>query len=221
MPKINRTDVYPITDPALTDFIPGSDADADNATVNFLLSAILALFQRRIAIDVDDDLTGRMAQFGGNNIERYIEISGDRARFGYVGGRVYIGGGTGKGVQVEVDNGVLALRVNADGSLLCRRGSPIDWVASISGTTPVIAAVEGGLRTWTLSGNSTPTVDMPDGARIRLMIRDGAGYTIDWSSAVDHWIGGSAPTLSTTQRTVIDLFSRDSTVHGHFIGYTD
>jgi hypothetical protein len=42
--------------------------------------------------------------------------------------------------------------------------------------------------------------------------------TITWSSVPVTWIGGSAPTLSTTVQTVISLWKVGTTVYGEYIG---
>lgn len=84
------------------------------------------------------------------------------------------------------------------------------WTA-LSGTTPSIAA---GSHTWTLSGASTPTDGLADGDHCTLMIDDGSAYTITWSSVVDVWISGAAPTLRATGYTPVVLWKIGTTVYG-------
>jgi hypothetical protein len=50
------------------------------------------------------------------------------------------------------------------------------------------------------------------------MIDDGSAYTITWTSLVDQWIGGSAPTLATTGYTVVELWKVSTTVYGAYVG---
>jgi hypothetical protein len=69
------------------------------------------------------------------------------------------------------------------------------------------------VQTWTLAGNSTPTDSLASGQMVELHIDDGSGYTITWTM-VDEWIGGSAPTLDTTNTSVIFLEKIGSTVIG-------
>ncbi len=88
-----------------------------------------------------------------------------------------------------------------------------------AGTTPAINPTNGTVQEWTLSGNSTPTDSLADGEFVELHIDDGTAYTITWTSVVDEWIGGSAPTLDTAETTVIVLQKIGSNVIGRFIGY--
>ena len=89
---------------------------------------------------------------------------------------------------------------------------------AVTGTTPAIDPANGGVQTWTLSGNSTPTDSLGDGESVTLHINDGTAYTITWSSLVDEWIGGSAPTLPTTGYAVIELWKINTTVYAAAIG---
>jgi putative N-acetylmannosamine-6-phosphate epimerase len=93
-----------------------------------------------------------------------------------------------------------------------------ETVYAVSGTTPTIADSNGTIQTWTLSGNSTPTDGLNAGESITLMIDDGSAYTITWTSLVDQWIGGSAPTLATTGYTVVELWKVGSTVYAAYVG---
>ncbi len=89
-----------------------------------------------------------------------------------------------------------------------------------AGTTPAIDPANGTVQTWTLSGNSTPTNSLASGESVTLHILDGTAYTIDWatSSAVDVWIGGSAPTLDTTNVNVVQLWNVGGTNYAASIG---
>lgn len=89
-----------------------------------------------------------------------------------------------------------------------------------AGTTPSIDPTNGTIQVWTLSGNSTPTSSIADGEFVTLYIDDGTAYTIDWatSGAVDVWKSGSAPTLDTTNKTVVTLNNVDGTVYGQLNG---
>ena len=86
-------------------------------------------------------------------------------------------------------------------------------VYAISGTAPAINPDNGMVQTWGLTGNSTPTDGLANGQMVELHINDGSGYTITWTM-VDEWIGGSAPTLDTTNTSVIFLEKIGSTVIG-------
>jgi hypothetical protein len=93
-----------------------------------------------------------------------------------------------------------------------------ETVVALSGTTPSITTTNGTVLTWTLSGNSTPTDGLSDGQAVVLMIDDGSAYTITWTSLVDQWQGGSAPTLATSGYTVVVIWKVGSTVYGASVG---
>ena len=89
---------------------------------------------------------------------------------------------------------------------------------AVTGTTPAIDPANGGIQTWALSGNSTPTDSLGDGESVTLHIDDGTAYTITWTSLVDEWIGGTAPTLATTGYSVVELWKVNTTVYGAGLG---
>ena len=89
---------------------------------------------------------------------------------------------------------------------------------AVSGTTPAIDPANGGIQTWALSGNSTPTDSLGDGESVTLHIDDGTAYTITWTSLVDEWIGGTAPTLASTGYSVVELWKVNTTVYGAGLG---
>lgn len=91
-------------------------------------------------------------------------------------------------------------------------------VFAVTGTTPALNPQNGTIQTWTLSGNSTPTIaaGFTSGSSMTLMIDDGTGYTITWPTM--KWAGGSAPTLATTDYTVVTLWKVGSTLYGAIVG---
>jgi hypothetical protein len=88
-------------------------------------------------------------------------------------------------------------------------------VTSVTGTTALSAAA-GTIQRWVLSGNVDPTDSLSDGESITLIIDDGSGSTIDWTygGLSVKWIGGSAPTLDTTNETLIVVWQVNSTLYG-------
>jgi len=75
----------------------------------------------------------------------------------------------------------------------------------------------GGIQVWTLSANRSPTANNFDaGARVMLMINDGADYSITWPSV--NWVGGVAPTLPTSGYGIIELWKVGSQLYGAFAG---
>lgn len=91
-------------------------------------------------------------------------------------------------------------------------GEIVEEVYTLSGTTPALDPANGTIQTWTLTGNSTPTDSLEDGESMTLLIDDGTAYTITWPTM--EWIGGSAPTLDTTNTTVVILWKTGSSLYG-------
>ena len=82
-----------------------------------------------------------------------------------------------------------------------------------------INPANGGIQTWTLGANRTPTASsFAEGQSVTLMIDDGTAYAITWSSVSPTWIGGSAPTLATSGFTVIELWKRSTVIYGALVG---
>jgi hypothetical protein len=117
--------------------------------------------------------------------------------------------------------GKVAIYAKTDGSCYFKGGDGVEfpfksgreiWTA-LTGTTPSITA---GSHTWTLTGASTPTDGLSDGDHCTLMIDDGSAATINWSSVVDQWDGGSAPELPTTGYLHVVLWKVGTTVYGSF-----
>ena len=100
--------------------------------------------------------------------------------------------------------------VNAD--------SYTETVFALTGTTPSIDPVNGGLQTWTLPGASTPTVSIADGESVTVMIDDGSTATITWPTI--YWLNtaGVAPALAATGYTVIVLWAVSTTLYGALVG---
>lgn len=78
----------------------------------------------------------------------------------------------------------------------------------------------GTIQTWTLGANRTPTAgSFLEGESVTLMVLDGSGFAITWSSISPVWVGGAQPTLDTTKYTVIQLWKVGTTVYGAAVGY--
>jgi len=93
---------------------------------------------------------------------------------------------------------------------------PRDGVQNYAGT--VLSTDGGAMQRINLTGNTTFTESMGQGDTISLQIADGAGgYTITWPTM--DWIGGSAPTLATTGRTMVVIWKNDAGVlYGNHVG---
>lgn len=105
--------------------------------------------------------------------------------------------------------------VSAKWTLYVRTEQPY----TVSGTTPALSPANGTLQTWTLTGNSTPTISMSSGQSFLLRINDGTSYSITNLSTLVTWVDGSPPTLSTTGWTIIEFFKIGSDTYGALVGY--
>jgi len=80
-----------------------------------------------------------------------------------------------------------------------------------SGTSQTLALTNGNVQTWTMNGNCTFT--MPSGSTLQagssltlLLTQDGTGSRTGTFTGVK-WAGGTAPTLTTTATTGIDIIT--------------
>jgi len=99
---------------------------------------------------------------------------------------------------------------------LTMTGEIIEKTGAITGTTPTIDPADGTIQMWTLTGNSTPTIDLASGETVTLGINDGTGFTITWP-AID-WIGTNEPVLETSGINWITLWKVGTTIYGSFAG---
>mgnify|MGYP001259001413 FL=1 len=96
-------------------------------------------------------------------------------------------------------------------------GTITEDVYAVSSTAYTIDADNGSIQTWTLSANSTANGgSIAAGESVTLMVNDGSSYTITWSSV--NWVGGSAPTLPTSNYAVIELWNVGGTVYASHVG---
>ena len=73
----------------------------------------------------------------------------------------------------------------------------------------------GMIQTWTLGANRTATDSLTAAQSLLLMVTAGS-YTLTWPTIT--WAGGSAPTLSTTAITAIELWKVGSNLYGANVG---
>lgn len=98
-----------------------------------------------------------------------------------------------------------------------------EQVNGIAGTTPALSPNNGTIQLWTLTGNSTPTSGAwQSGQSLTLIVR-ASTFGITWTSATFgsggiSWVGGSAPTLSASGATIIELWKTDIQVYGASVG---
>lgn len=82
---------------------------------------------------------------------------------------------------------------------------------SVNGSTALDPA-NGTIQRLTFSNNVTFTDSLVDGESITLVIDDGSGKTASWPTM--EWVGGSAPTLDTTNEHIIVVWKVNSTLYG-------
>ena len=82
----------------------------------------------------------------------------------------------------------------------------------------------GTMQNVTLGASRTPKgTNFAAGESVTLRIKDGSAYTITWTDSTFGtggviWVGGTAPTLDTTNWTVVVLWKEGSQVYGKYIG---
>jgi hypothetical protein len=83
-----------------------------------------------------------------------------------------------------------------------------------------IDPANGGIQTLTLGASRTPVGSFSSGQSV-LMHVAATTYTITWTDSTLNptWIGGTAPSLSSTQQTVIAFWKVGSTIYGSLVGY--
>jgi len=90
------------------------------------------------------------------------------------------------------------------------------YTANVTGTY-TLSAGNGTIQNITLTGNVTTVTDsLADGEAITAVIDDGSGYQITWGTT--KWVGGSAPTLDTTNKNVIVLWKVGADLYGMLSG---
>jgi hypothetical protein len=71
----------------------------------------------------------------------------------------------------------------------------------------------GTIQRIVMSGDITYTDTLVDGESITLHIDDGTAHSITWPVAAE-WVGGTEPTLDTTNETIVVLWKVNSTLYG-------
>jgi len=76
----------------------------------------------------------------------------------------------------------------------------------------------GMIQTWTIADHRTATDSLTTGQSMLLLVQTSASnnYTLTWPTI--KWRGGSAPTLSNTDVTAIELFKVGSQLYGATVG---
>lgn len=147
-----------------------------------------------------------------------ITFSGATVANGGTVTTIDINGGTVDGTNVGATTpGTGAFTTLEAAGALTAGAEIVEAVGTVgAGATPELDPADGTVQTWTLTIESTPTEVMATGEYITLLIST-PSYNVIWTH-VDVWVGGSAPTLDTTNTNVIELWKVGSTVYGAYVG---
>lgn len=98
-------------------------------------------------------------------------------------------------------------------------GSIVEGTYTVTdGASVDLNPYNGSIQVWTLGANRTPTGwSWFDGHSMTVMVR-GSGFTITWTTMGVKWIGNTAPTLSSTEWTVIELWKVNGQIYGAYAG---
>ena len=73
---------------------------------------------------------------------------------------------------------------------------------------------DGGIQQYTMTANTTFTLDLTDGQSLTLHLNGGDTYTATWPTIT--WVGGAAPTL--TAADVLEFWYFNATLFGAYVG---
>lgn len=104
--------------------------------------------------------------------------------------------------------------LNVTGTITTRNITNVVY-AITDGTGVDINPNDGAIQVWSLGGSRTPTANFFNpGQAVTLMIDDGSGNTINWSTINPTWIDGAAPSLPTSGYGLVELWKVGSTIYG-------
>ena len=89
-----------------------------------------------------------------------------------------------------------------------------------SAATITLTPGNGSIQTLTLGHSPTATLSIATGQSLLLLVTAGSSYTMTFTggSPAIKWVGGSAPTLSTTDVTAIEFWAVGTQVYGATVG---
>ena len=122
------------------------------------------------------------------------------------------------GVTSIVDNGdATAITIGSDETVTFAKAIQENVYTNASvGSTFTLDPSNGTIQNLTLSASSTFSDSLASGEYITLHILDGTAYTITWPTM--EWIGGTAPTLDTTNETIINIWKVSTVLYGALVG---
>jgi|11_taG_2_1085331.scaffolds.fasta_scaffold00958_10 cytoskeletal protein CcmA (bactofilin family) len=135
---------------------------------------------------------GFFMKFNANSADKFtVKGNGDTA----IAGDVSVTGEV-SATSLDINGEIIEKAVNTTG---------------VTGSTALDPA-NGTIQRLTFSGDVTFTDSLADGESITLSIDDGSGSTATWPTM--EWVGGSAPTLDTTNEHIIVVWKVNSTLYG-------
>jgi hypothetical protein len=109
------------------------------------------------------------------------------------------------------------MRIYSDGTVEFKNAIVENVYTNASvGASFALNPSNGTIQNLTLSASSSFSDSLSSGEFITLHILDGTAYTITWPTM--EWIGGSAPTLDTTNETIINVWKVGSVLYGALVG---
>ena len=92
--------------------------------------------------------------------------------------------------------------------------------AVTSAATITLSPGNGSIQTLTLGHSPTATLSMATGQSLLLLVTAGSSYTMTFTggSPAIKWVGGSAPTLSTTDVTALEFWAVGTQYYGATVG---
>ena len=113
---------------------------------------------------------------------------------------------TGRGATTT--NGITVGSITINGEIVEEATN----TASVTGAQNLDPST-GTIQRIVMSGDITYTDTLVNGESITLHIDDGSAHAITWPAAAE-WVGGSEPTLDTTNETIVVVWKVNSTLYG-------
>jgi len=145
-------------------------------------------------------------------------FTGSAGSTGFTGSAGSTGFTGSAGVTSIVDNGdATAITIGSDETVTFAKAIQENvYTNATVGASFALDPSNGTIQNLTLSASSTFSDSLSAGEYITLHILDGTAYTITWPTM--EWIGGSAPTLDTTNETIINVWKVGSVLYGALVG---
>jgi hypothetical protein len=168
-------------------------------------------------------LSATLSFAGGGTGQTTRQAAMDSLAASTTSGRYLRGNGANVIMSTIVAGDVPTLNQNTTGTAAGLTITKETVFAITDGAAFEINPANGGIQTITLGASRTPKgTSFLEGQSVTLMITAGA-FTINWTDTTFgtsgvRWIGGGAPTLSTTLISIIELWKVGTQVYGASVG---